>query len=224
MLRCEGPIISGVEAEYVEEKVSLTLAETKYLVLEVSGVRRVDSGGLGVLVRLLTRIRKAGGDLKLASPPGFVTSLLEITRLPKLFDVFPSEREAVLSFRKPTSEVSKPPSPTARIVFLDQSSDVCAFVRSVLSSHGYEVLSTTLVSEARILLKAGNTDVLMLGPNTSHFKFDGPSLAASLAALAPKAIVIELDKQFQSSEAEQAGSTLLQVLREKYKASATGVA
>jgi anti-anti-sigma factor len=224
VLRCKGPIISGSDAEYLEEQVKLTFEETKYLVLEVSGVPRVDSGGLGLLVRLSMRARQAGGDLKLASPPPFVTRLLEVTRLSAMFGIFSSEREAIVSFRKPTPEVSRPPSPAARIVFLDQSPDVCAFVRSILSSHGYEVLSATLVSDARILLKAGNTDVLMLGPNTSHFKFEGHSPVGSLAALAPKATVIELDKQFQSSEAEQAGSVLLQLLREKCKTRAAGTA
>jgi anti-anti-sigma factor len=224
VLRCEGPIISGSDAEYLEEQIRLTFEETKYLVLEVSGVPRVDSGGLGLLVRLSMRARQAGGDLKLASPPPFVTRLLETTRLSALFGIFSSEREAIVSFRKPTPEVSRPPSPVARIVFLDQSSDVCAFVRSILSSHGYEVLSATLVSDARILLKAGNTDVLMLGPNTSHLRFEGHSPIGSLAALAPKATVIELDKQFQSSEAEQAGSVLLQLLREKYKTRVAGTA
>jgi anti-anti-sigma factor len=218
VLRCEGPIITGLEAEFLEERVGLIFREeTKYLVLVVSGVSRVDSGGLGLLVRLLMRARQAGGDLKLASPPPFVARLLEMTRLSTLFAIFSSETEAVVSFRKPTPEVSKPPSPAARIVFLDQSPDVCAFVRTTLNSHGYEVLSATLVSDAKILLKTGNTDVLMLGPNTPHSKFEGHSLIGSLAALAPNATVIELDKQFQFSAAEEAGTALLQLLREKYE-------
>jgi anti-sigma B factor antagonist len=219
VLRCEGPIISGPEAECLEEKVGLILWETKYLVLVVSGVPRVDSGGLGLLVRLLMRTRQAGGDLKLASPPPFITRLLEMTRLSTLFGIFPSEREAVVSFRKPTPEVPRP-SPAARIVFLDQSPDVCAFVRTMLTSHGYEVRSVTCVSDAKIFLKTGNTDVLILGPNTPHSKFEGHSLIESLAALAPKAKVIELDEQFQFSAAEEAGAALLQLLREKFQASA----
>jgi len=224
VLRCEGPIISGSDAEHLEEQVRLMFEETKYLVLEVSGVPRVDSGGLGLLVRLAMRARQAGGDLKLAAPPPFVTRLLEMTRLSSLFGIFSSEREAIVSFRKPTPEVSRPPSPAARIVFLDQSPDVCAFVRGILSSHGYDVLSATLLSDAKVLLKAGNTDVLMLGPNTSHFRGQGHSPIGALAALAPKATVIELDKQFQSSEAEQASSVLLELLRERCKAKATGTA
>jgi len=214
-----------LEAKHLEKKISSELEEgSRYLVLEVGAVQRVDSGGLGMMVRLMMRARKAGGDLKLACPPIFVTNLLEMTRLSRLFQVFPSEREAVVSYRKSRPEVPKPATPKARIIFLDQSSDVCAFVRTVLTAHGYEVLSTTLVSEARVFLKVGNTDVLMLGPNTSHFSFDGSSLVASLAVLAPKVTVIELDEQFQTSDAEQAGTALLQLLRGRKEAGASGTA
>lgn len=214
-----------MEAKHLEKKISSELEEgSRYLVLEVGAVQRVDSGGLGMMVRLMMRARKAGGDLKLACPPIFVTNLLEMTRLSRLFQVFPSEREAVVSYRKSRPEVPKPATPKARIIFLDQSSDVCAFVRTVLTAHGYEVLSTTLVSEARVFLKVGNTDVLMLGPNTSHFSFDGSSLVASLAVLAPKVTVIELDEQFQTSDAEQAGTALLQLLRGRKEAGASGTA
>jgi len=65
---------------------------------------------------------------------------------------------------------------------------------------------------------------LMLGPNTPYSNFEGDSLITSLAALAPKARVIELDKQFQFSAAEEAGAALLQLLREKYQATAYGSA
>jgi len=222
VLLCEGSIVSGLEAEYLEEKVSSALAETKYLVLEVGAVPHIDSSGLGMMVRLLTRARKAGGELKLACPPTFITNLLEVTKLSPLFQVFPSEREAVLSYQRPTPDFSKPMAPKGRIIFLDRSSDLCAFVRTVLTADGYEVLPTTLISEARILLKGGNTDVLILGPNTAHFKFDGPNLVASLAALAPKATVIQLDERFQTSEAEQAGTALLQLLSEKKGTVASG--
>jgi anti-sigma B factor antagonist len=214
-----------LEAEYLEKKVSSVLKEeTKYLVLEVSAVPRVDSVGLGLMVRLLMRARMAGGDLKLACPPVFVTNLLTMTKLSTLFHVFPSEPEAVIAYQRPTPEVPKSASAKARITFLDRSYDLCAFVRTILTAEGYEVHSTTLVSEAKIFLKAGNADVLMLGPNTSDSRFDGPSLVTSLAALAPKATVIELDKRFQALDAEQAGTALLQLLRERGKAGASGTA
>jgi len=220
VLQCEGQITSGSEVEYLEQKVASELDEgTRHFVLEIGAVSRVDSGGLGLMVRLTMRARKAGGDIKIAAPPPFVSSLLQMTRLSALFHVFASEQEAVASYRAPVPQIAKPAAPRARIIFLDQSHDLCAFVRTVLAAHGYEVLSINHVKEVRILLQVGNTDVLVIGPNTSQVA-SGPSLAASLAALSPKTTVIELDKQFEKLEAEQAGGVLLQLLREKMKAAA----
>jgi len=212
VLQCEGPIISGSDIECLEAKVTSALVETKDLVLDVSEVSRVDSCGLGLLVRLLMRARKAGGDLKLACPPAFVTNLLEVTRLSAIFQVFRSQHEAVMSSRTPASLVSKLTTPKTRIVFLDRSYDLCAFVRTVLTGHGYEVLSATLLADAKILLKAERTDFLMLGPNRGDF-------TASLQTLAPNATVIELDQQFQALEAERASTALLQLLRANNNAS-----
>jgi len=221
VLQCEGPITSGAEAEYLERQISSELEEgTRHLVLEIGAASRVDSGGLGLMVRLAMRARKAGGDLKIACPPAFVTSLLEMTRLATVFHVFASEQEAVASYRAPTPAIARPAAPKARIIFLDQSHDLCAFVRTVLNAHGYEVLSINHVKEVRILLQVGNTDVLMIGPNTSQVAPGGPSLAASLSAHSPKTTVIELDKQFEKLEAEQAGAVLLQLLDEKNKTAA----
>ena len=225
ILRCEGMIVSGAEAENLEEMVNRELKQgSKYLVMDLAAVSRVDSAGLGLMVRLAAGARKAGGDLKLASPPAFVSNLLQMTRLATLFQVFPSEGEAVQSFRKPKPHVAKSAPAKARIVFLDQSPDVCAFVRTVLSAHGYEVLSTTFLREARILLQAGRVDLLLLGPNTSHYPVSGPGLAASLAALAPKARVVELDKNFQALDAEHAGAALLQAVSGNEEAAAAGSA
>jgi anti-anti-sigma factor len=109
VLECEGMIVSGPEAEHLEEKVNWELTEgSKHLVMELGAISRVDSAGLGLMVRLMTRARKAGGDLKLASPPAFVGNLLQMTRLATLFQVFHSEQEAVLSYRGPKPQIPKP--------------------------------------------------------------------------------------------------------------------
>lgn len=225
ILVCEGPIVSGAEAEHLEQKIISELNDgTRHLVLEVGAVPRVDSSGLGMMVRLLMRVRKGGGDMKIASPPAFVSNLLEMTRLSKLFHVFPSEQEAVASYRKAAPELAKPASPRARVIFLDQSSDLAAFARTVLTAHGYEVLSATLVREVKIHLQVGKTDIVVLGPNKPQIGFEGPSLAAFLTKLVPAATVIELDRQFQTLEAEQASAILLQLMGEKKKASSSGMA
>ena len=97
-------------------------------------------------------------------------------------------------------------------------------MRTVLTAHGYEVVSATLVREVKIHLQVGKTDVVVLGPNQPQLGFEGPSLAAFLMKLAPAATVIELDRQFQTLEAEQASTILLQLMGEKKKASSSDMA
>lgn len=204
VFQCEGPIISGLEAEYLEKTVNQELrGGGKHLVLEVGAVPRIDSVGLGLIVRLLISAQRAGGNLKLAAPPVFVTKLLQATRLSTLFEVFPSAQEALMAYQK---------LPKARIVFFDPSYDVCAFVGTVLTANGYEVLSTYFINDVRTLLKSGKTDVLLLGPNTSHSEFSGPSAVVSLATVAPTVTVIELSKDFQELDAEHAGTALLRLI------------
>lgn len=216
VFQCEGPIISGSDAEHLEKTIDLELTEgNKDLVLDVGSVPRVDSSGLGLMVRLLVRARKAGGDLKVAAPPGFFTNLLEMTRLSALFEVFSSSQEAVMSYRNSTAPVLQSASPKARIVFFDRSSDICAFVRTVLTAHGYEVQSTSLINDAKTLLKCGKIDLLIIGPNTSPAVFSGPSAVVSLAAAARPAPVIELGKDFHALDAEHAGAALLHLISAK---------
>ncbi len=207
VFHCDGPIISGPEAEYLEKTLDLELREgSKRLVLEIATVTRVDSGGLGLLVRLLMRARKDGGDLKLAAAPGFVINLLQATRLATLLEVFPSAQDAVMSYQH---------LPKARIVFFDPSSDICAFVQTLLTANGYEVLATSFINDAKTLLKSGKTDFLILGPNTSDAELSAASAAVSMAAVTPAAVVIKLSKDFQESDAERAGTALLQLIAQR---------
>ncbi len=113
----------------------------------------MDSIGLGLLVRYMTKLRKRGGDLRLAAPPPFAVSLLDMTMLSSVIQTHPTEQDAILSF------LNKPPEQKAqekrgpRVLVVDSSADLCAFVRSVLLQHGFDVQSTGLVRDAKILLQ-----------------------------------------------------------------------
>ena len=72
------------------------------VVLNLSEVTYVDSGGIGCLVGLFTTARAAGGDLKVACPNERVRHVLQITRLLPVLGVFDAEAEAVSSFRQST--------------------------------------------------------------------------------------------------------------------------
>lgn len=68
------------------------------LVLDMEGVRFIDSAGIGEIVACYQRVRKAGGDLKLAALNQRITDLFTLTRLITIFDVQPNTQAAVASF------------------------------------------------------------------------------------------------------------------------------
>jgi anti-sigma B factor antagonist len=101
VLACKGTIVFGEESDFLRARVKEQLrlhssdAPGPWLVLDLSEVRYVDSGGLGALVGVLTSTRAAGGDLRLAAPNERVSRVLKTTHLDRVFHIHPTAEEAV---------------------------------------------------------------------------------------------------------------------------------
>jgi len=94
-----GKVTLGEGSEAVRTVVEqLAIEGCHQIVLNLSGVPFIDSAGLGALALGYTRLKKAGGLLKLAEAPPRVQDALEMTRLTRLFPVYTSERDAASSF------------------------------------------------------------------------------------------------------------------------------
>ncbi|HEV2118092.1 MAG TPA: STAS domain-containing protein [Terriglobales bacterium] len=101
VLECNGRIVFGDEAAALREKVKdLVAAGKKQIVLNLSGVTYIDSGGLGTLVGLYTTARNAGGAIKLANLTQRVGDLLQVTKLLTVFDVYDNQEKAIKAFGK----------------------------------------------------------------------------------------------------------------------------
>jgi anti-sigma B factor antagonist len=70
----------------------------KKVVLNLAGVKYVDSSGVGQLVGALTTARGNGVALKLIRPVKQVSDLLNMTKLHTVFDIKEDEAEAIDSF------------------------------------------------------------------------------------------------------------------------------
>ncbi len=68
------------------------------LVIDMGGISFIDSSGLGILIASLRAINKAGGDIKISSLQDQVRSVLELTRLHHLFEIYDDCELAVDSF------------------------------------------------------------------------------------------------------------------------------
>ena len=67
VITCTGRIVLGKESESLQACLDETLPMNTHVLLHLAGVEFVDSGGLGLLVRYLTRAQNAGGAPKLCA-------------------------------------------------------------------------------------------------------------------------------------------------------------
>ena len=68
------------------------------VVVDLGGVRHMNSSGLGMLIGALTSARNAGGDLRLAAINSRIQTLLSVTQLLDVFQTFDTADQAVASF------------------------------------------------------------------------------------------------------------------------------
>ena len=70
----------------------------KKVLLNLAGVKYMDSTGVGELIANYTTITRQGGQLKLLSLTQRIRDLLVITKLLTVFDAYDNEAEALKSF------------------------------------------------------------------------------------------------------------------------------
>ena len=78
----------------MRERVVNMLIGAPRIVVNLSEVDHIDSGGLGILVGLVIAARNRGGDLKLVSPCERVRDVLRSTKLDTIFRAYQNNGEA----------------------------------------------------------------------------------------------------------------------------------
>lgn len=92
----QGDIIDKAEATaFIEEINKIMAAGKNKFILELSGVKYMNSSGLNILVNLLTKARNSGGDVVVCNLSKKVSDLLVITKLDSIFHILPTEQEAI---------------------------------------------------------------------------------------------------------------------------------
>lgn len=99
ILDMRGRIVLGDEIEILRDAVKDLIAQDKKkIILNLAGVDYIDSSGVGELVGSFTRVRNAGGELKLLNLTQKVHDVLHVTKLYTVFDIKDDEFHAVKSF------------------------------------------------------------------------------------------------------------------------------
>ena len=91
--------LDSMQADYLYTVLKKrTLRGQERWILDLGEVEFISSMGMGMLVRLNSRLRKAGGEVKIARAHGIVADALRITHLDRVMQMYPSVDEAAASW------------------------------------------------------------------------------------------------------------------------------
>ena len=95
----EGTLFGEPDATVLRATINrLKERDEKHVVLDLGGLKAINSTGLGVLVTALTSLRKRSGDMLLARLSEKVYALMMITHLVRVFKIYDTVERAVESF------------------------------------------------------------------------------------------------------------------------------
>jgi anti-sigma B factor antagonist len=102
IIRLSGRLIEKNQATELLDEIESKDGETLNLVIDLAELAYMNSTGLNVLITLLTRARKSGGEAILANEPDIIKKLLVITKLNQIFVLAETVESALeqLSARK----------------------------------------------------------------------------------------------------------------------------
>lgn len=107
VLELTGPLQMGVECKQLELAFDQLLRDNHTrVVLDLSRLTKLDSGGLGKIVDCFSRAKKAGGSLLLAGATGMMEGVLKLSHADRFLKTYPTALAAAESF------FDSSPSPT----------------------------------------------------------------------------------------------------------------
>ena len=211
IVQCHGRIVAGNEVFTLHSFVGDSIAKYGDIVLQLEHVDFVDSSGLGALVRLMQSARAKSGDIKLTGLPPKIRKTLEMTQLISQFEVYDSVEEAITAaYLGSRYSRGKEGDTRSRILCVYESNDVCTFLREILRGAGYNALTTMSVDDARILLKATKTKMVVLSSRMQSVH--GKSTRKSFEEIDPSVAVVILEENFASQDPGEAAEKLLHCL------------
>ena len=100
VLRLAGDALGGPDGSALHDALHRDRGDGPlWAVVDLDGVRHMNSSGLGMLIGALTTARNTGGDLRLAAVGPRVRTLLDVTQLTSVFQSFDTVDAAVSSFQ-----------------------------------------------------------------------------------------------------------------------------
>jgi len=98
-LEIKGNVHCGPECVRLEREVDALVKDNlTCVVFDLKGVTHMDSAAIGAIVRCHSKLKNAGGALRLASAQPMIAHSLQITKVDRIIQVFPTIPDAAQGF------------------------------------------------------------------------------------------------------------------------------
>jgi anti-sigma B factor antagonist len=96
VLILQGELIDREQpAAMVQEVLDDIAKGTNLILMDMENLKYINSSGLSVIINILTKARKAGGDVAICSVTPKVAELLVITKLDSIFNICKTREKAI---------------------------------------------------------------------------------------------------------------------------------
>ena len=205
VVTCRGQIMIGEEADTLGAHLDALIVTDPLILLNLCFV---DSAGLGLLVRYLTRAQNASGTLRICEVSPSLDRVLSVTRLKPVLQPHEKEADAIAEVHR-----SKRNDTVAGldILCVDESLDVLAYLRELLKKAGFQPTTVANLHDALILLTATQPRVVVIGATLRAMRTTRS--AEEFQRLADLRPVVELPDGFARQEAGEAAARVLNAVR-----------
>lgn len=208
VVTCSGRLVEGEERTALETHLDGLMSVNPRILLHLGDVAFIDSAGLGMLVRYLTRAQNASGALRICAVSPAIDRVLTVSRLKPVLQPFDSEGQAIVDAHQAGREAFAVPD----VLCVHESEDVLAYLRELLRNHGHRATTASNLPDAVILLSAMRPRVVVVG------EFPGAVAetrsASEFRRLTAGCRVVGLPPGFARQEAGDAAERVLEALGE----------
>ena len=205
VVKCQGRLVSGAEADALLSRINELLPMNSRLLLHLGGIDYIDSGGLGMLVRCLTRVQNAAGQLSICALSPKVSEVLRITKLDTVLKPYIAEADAIASAHSEPQASDN--TAGALVLCADTSPDVLAYLRGLIKSAGLRVVTAENLHEGLILLKTMRPTVVVIGAGLNAAR--GTASAEEFQRRLPPSGPVVLPAGFSSRDAGEAAGVVM---------------
>ena len=102
VLEMKGRIMLGRDCQEVEWKLDELLRDnSRKVIFDLTGVNHIDSTGIGIVVMCSGKVRKTGGELRVAGASGVVEQVLKLTKVDQIVGFYSTVEAAAHNFPNP---------------------------------------------------------------------------------------------------------------------------